>query len=341
MNSIMLFNKANVVITECLKVKPNEEILIVVDETLSKDLVSAFKIAASNVGAKPHVLSYTPDRFTPLKEYCVFGGTSMRDYELPKTVLAAMKGADAIIMLISDMDSFFSTTLKKELGYRRIIFMQYITEESFLRLFPSSSQEVISLKETVEKVAKCFKESHEAKITSPQGTNIVMELGEYGIFPQTGISEPGILQVLPGGQVSTIPNDGSAEGTLVIDRSIAAQEYKVLQEPIVLQVEKGCVVDIKGGTDAKSLKRFLEELKDPNIYHVTELAMGLNQRCKFAGIAAPTEDTHIIGCVSMALGCDIQIGGKNKAAAHIEMTMMFPTLTLDGKIIVEDGKLNI
>jgi hypothetical protein len=72
---------------------------------------------------------------------------------------------------------------------------------------------------------------------------------------------------------------------------------------------------------------------------LTELAVGVNPKCKFSGIGAPAEDTHVLGCVSLALGCDVHVGGSHVGPAHIDMTMRYPSITVDGKqLTVENGR---
>lgn len=92
--------------------------------------------------------------------------------------------------------------------------------------------------------------------------------------------------------------------------------------------------------EAKRVGRFLASLDDDGeAYHLTELGVGTNKRCKLTGVAGPAEDTHTLGCVSLALGADIHLGGETRSACHLDMTMRSATLKLDGQLIVERGRL--
>ncbi|NIM44976.1 MAG: hypothetical protein GTO54_04990 [Nitrososphaeria archaeon] len=344
MNFKLLTKKAEVVIKYCMGIKPGEDFLILVDGTLGENLTRAFSAAAATLRAETQVLTYNPPDYLPMREFSFFAGASLTpcDAEPPSTVSAAIKEADANIFLTSDMRILFSQALREALRrHRRIIFLPYITEENFVRLLPSSTEEVNNLRGMVEKGTEIFERSQSARITSRVGTDIRMDLGEYRVIPHLGVAEAGSIQILPGGQVTLVPNEDSAEGVLVIDRSIAAPEYKELRYPITLKISSGMVSEIDGNYEAQALKRFLVELEDPNMYHVTELSIGTNPRCRFAGIAAPAEDTHTLGSVNMALGCDVHIGGSIRAKAHIDMTMRWATLLLDDRIVVEDGILRI
>jgi leucyl aminopeptidase (aminopeptidase T) len=127
----------------------------------------------------------------------------------------------------------------------------------------------------------------------------------------------------------------------VIDRSVNAPHFTQLSGPIDLRVEDGVVVDISGGADAQELSRWLASLDDPHVYNLTELGIGTNRRCHLAGVAAPCEDTHTLGCVSFALGADVHLGGVVSAPCHVDMTMRAATLELDGRRLVDAGALRI
>jgi 2,5-dihydroxypyridine 5,6-dioxygenase len=256
-----------------------------------------------------------------------------------------MEASDIIIILNSDMEILFDGNFLALLkGNRRIAWMPYLDEDSFLRLFPESTQEAMELHELTAKVGEIFAASREAIVQSDAGTDIRMSIGDYRINWGTGIFQEGKgyggLEIWPGGQVSTTPNSLTAQGHLVIDRSVNAPEFRELLDPIEFAVENGYVTKIEGGIEARRMERFLASLDDGGeAYHLTELGVGTNRRCKMAGVAGPTEDTHTLGCVSLALGADVHLGGETRGACHLDMTMRSATLKLDGRVVVERGQL--
>jgi 2,5-dihydroxypyridine 5,6-dioxygenase len=137
-----------------------------------------------------------------------------------------------------------------------------------------------------------------------------------------------------------MPNARTANGYVVIDRSVNAPEFRELSDPIGFRVEDGYVTEIHGGVEARRMERFLARLDDEGeAYHLTELGVGTNKLCQVAGLAGPAEDTHTRGCVSLALGADVHLGGETIGACHLDMTMRFATLMLDEQLIVEEGRL--
>jgi 2,5-dihydroxypyridine 5,6-dioxygenase len=259
----------------------------------------------------------------------------------PRPLVEAARASDAVVMASSDLEFLFSKTIEDILSAGvRIVALPYLTEEGIVRMLPASGDEVQSLRETTERITRVFEKSHSAKVISDAGTDLTVNVGQYPILPHLGVAGKGKWTILPAGQITNIPNDKSAEGTLVIDRTIAANDYKEIGEPVKFTIKHGNVVNIEGGVEAEKLSRFLEDLKHENMYHLTEVAVGVNPKCKFSGIGAPAEDTHALGCVSLALGCDLHLGGSHSGPAHIDMTMRYPSITLDGnKPIVEEGRL--
>jgi leucyl aminopeptidase (aminopeptidase T) len=333
--------QARTAIRYYLRLQKGENLAIIWDETVSAEFAQAVRIAAQEVQAEVAFVTYEPLAYRPLKEYCWFAGRSLKEpLVIPPVLDACLHSADAIFFLISDMEIMFSPSMRElsNLG-KRVLIVFYHDTPSIKRLLFDNLRDVEEIRRKVEYYGDLFENGRYAHVTSAEGTDLTVSLGQWEVRRRTGIPKSGVFQVLPPGQITRVPDDKSANGTLVIDRTIAANDYKVLHEPIVLRVKNGNVVDIEGGLEAKNLAVFLESLNDERAYHVTELSMGTNPLCKFSGLCAPTEDTHKRGTVSFALGCDTHIGGGTPAPVHIDMTMSFPSLEIDGKQIIQGGKL--
>lgn len=347
MTKIALLKRAMVILEHCLLLKPGDRILVLFDETIEERLPKVLASASAILGAEAQSMAYVPRRWTFEREYCQFGGAWRLKETLPKVVIAAMGGADCVVIINSDMDIFFSPSLREMLkaGLRVLLLPYLFNQERFLRLMPETKEEIDELKEVSERYFQILDKAQHARITSPGGTNIEMRLGNHKTGCSKGVvgtGEGGFvggMELLPAGQVIRVPNKGSANGKIVLNRSLMAHEYTKLHEPIELIVKDGYVVEIRGGIEAERVKDFLAGWNDPEIYNITELGIGTNPRCRFAGIAAPAEDTHTRGQVTLALGNDTHLGGNTFASCHIDSTMWQPSLELDGKVVVERGKL--
>jgi leucyl aminopeptidase (aminopeptidase T) len=87
------------------------------------------------------------------------------------------------------------------------------------------------------------------------------------------------------------------------------------------------------------LKENLESKNDPNVYNIAEMGIGLNPKCSFMGIML--EDEGVEGSVHIGIGTSITLGGKIKAASHYDLIMKNGTIDVDGKTILQDGKILI
>jgi 2,5-dihydroxypyridine 5,6-dioxygenase len=343
-----LLKRSTVILQQCLQLKPDEHFLVLYDETVEISLPKALSAASALLGSVAQSMCYLPHRWLYEREFSKFGGAWRYEETLPRVVLGAMKAADCVVFVNSDMDCFFSPGLKALLkeGVRMLLLPYLINRERFLRLLPETPEEILELKETTEKYFRLMDEAGHARMTSPAGTCLDVDLGNHHTGCSKGVLGTGTggfvggMELLPAGQVFRVPNKGSAQGKVVLNRSLMAHEYAKLHEPIELIIKDGYIVDIQGGNEAIRLKDFLAKLKDPEIYNVTELGIGTNPRCRFAGLVAPAEDTHTWGQATIAFGNDTHLGGNTRAPCHIDSTMWFPTLELDGKVVVEKGKLN-
>jgi 2,5-dihydroxypyridine 5,6-dioxygenase len=351
MIELELFERARVILRHCALMEAGDQVLIVSDGTLSPKILNAFATAAHADGARVCRVTYDPQIYIPMKHFYLFAGMSLcpSHAEPPAPVCGALQEADVIVLLSSDMTLYFSQAYKEALALgKRMISSVYITEENLLLLFPESEQEVKELDELTQSVGRVFEPGGTVRFTSPAGTDFECTFGQYGLKCSGGrirkTSSPGVgkrflAEFIPGGQVTRVPDDRSAQGHIVINRSIAAREYRELAEPIMLDVEKGFVRNISGGWEAYDLKRFLEELGGGEMYHVTEVGLGTNKRCFRCGVAAPAEDTHTAGSVTFALGCDVHLGGSTRAPAHIDCTTHRGNLRVGGVEVVHEGKI--
>ncbi len=341
-----LLDRARVVLRHALEVRSGDELVLLSDGSVDRSVVEAFGAAGWALGARMMQLTYSPLEVVAMREFGVFAAASLDPRpRLPRAVTQALATADAAVIVNSDMSIMFDAGLRAVIGSgaTKLGWAPYLSEDAALRLLPASAGECVELSELTSATSARFGGDHEVLVTSPAGTELRLRIGEHRVNCGTGVASSGAgyggLEIWPGGQVSTAPNRHSAHGTLVIDRSVNAPRYSEIATPIELRVEAGYVVEVTGGTDAAELRAWLASLDDPEAYHLTELGVGTNARCHFAGVAAPCEDTHTLGCVSFALGADVHLGGEVAAPCHVDVTMRRASLLIDDRPVVVDGKL--
>jgi 2,5-dihydroxypyridine 5,6-dioxygenase len=343
MTDPLLLRRSRTVLLQALGLSSTDRLAILWDQTVSAELVDSHYEAAVYEGIETITVTYSPITRRPQREYCWFAGRSLTGPpEVPKGLAAAINAVDAVLLLSSDLDMHFSPVVHDYLSRGgRIVMLPYLDRESALRLLPEDGEEVQRLETETNRLADMMTSARTARVVSAQGTDLTLRLGTYKVSNLGGVAKPGQMQILPGGQVSMVPDESSANGVLVIDRTIADDDYRVLTSPITLEVSDGKVVGIKGEGEADRLRAFITRGGEGTLRHLTELGVGVNPRCRFSGVNAPAEDTHTLGTVSFALGCDVHIGGITKGVAHVDMTMRFPTLELDDAVVTRNGVLAV
>ena len=135
-----------------------------------------------------------------------------------------------------------------------------------------------AIRPRVEKLADLFTKAKVARVTSPKGTDITMSIEGRNGRALHGFAQKSEIGAPPGIESSIAPVEGTAEGKIVADVSIAGLGGLV-KDPVVINVHEGFAKEISGGVDAKNFKELMETLKDPNVYNIGELGVGMNPKC--------------------------------------------------------------
>ncbi|MBP1717820.1 MAG: aminopeptidase [Deltaproteobacteria bacterium] len=143
--------------------------------------------------------------------------------------------------------------------------------------------------------------------------------------------------MFPDGEAIVAMDEKTLEGKIVLD--VFQTGVGPLREPIVFELKKGRVFRFGGGIEAQQLQELVEKYGDENSYYFGEFALGTNPKALFLGSAG--EDKKRIGTIHMSLGDDEGIGGSLKSKLHLDGVMGRPTLIVDGKTFIEDGRLLI
>jgi leucyl aminopeptidase (aminopeptidase T) len=151
------------------------------------------------------------------------------------------------------------------------------------------------------------------------------------------VDTPGWFSTVPTIEANTSIIEGSANGIIVVDASVPYLGIGVLRDLIRMKVENGFITDIEGGHQARILKEDLKSKNDPNVYNIAELGVGLNPMSELTGIML--DDEGVLGTCHIGIGTSLALGGKLKAAVHYDLVLWKPTIELDGKIVIEEGKL--
>jgi 2,5-dihydroxypyridine 5,6-dioxygenase len=191
------------------------------------------------------------------------------------------------------------------------------------------------------------------RIVSDAGTDLTVECGEYPVMSQYGYAdEPGRFDHWGGGHVHTFPNEGSANGTVIVQPGdiIVLPYCRYVQDEIRLEIVDGFIRKIEGGLDAKLMDHWLEDGKrhpdDMDGHAVSHLGWGLNPQARWDHIALAGDDPEhshanartFPGNFLFSTGPNTQGGGKRNTKGHYDVPMRDCTVMLDNNVVIERGR---
>jgi leucyl aminopeptidase (aminopeptidase T) len=251
--------------------------------------------------------------------------------EPPRAVAAAMAAAD--VVLAPTIQSLSHTAARKEASEAgvRIGTLPGVTEEMLTRLMAGDLDEV---RRRGWAVVAALNGGSEARITCRHGSDLRLGLeGRLAIVDAGELSSRGAFGNLPCGEGFIAPVEGTAEGTLVVDGSIAG--VGLLETPTSLTVRGGHLTDATGADGAALME--LLSVHGADGTSVAELGIGTNEEAILTGNIL--EDEKILGTAHVAFGASAAIGGTVQVPVHLDCVLLEPTVEVDGETVVSNGDL--
>jgi leucyl aminopeptidase (aminopeptidase T) len=323
-----LAKSADILMREMFKLKPGETIVITADTESDERVVNAAAAAAFALGAKPMVIWLASPH----------GVGKAADPMLPVNALtAALCEADAWVEFNNEW-LLYSTPFEiameknKKLRYLCLVGMDV---DMMVRVIGRVDQPTLS--EFLHKATELTAKARHVRITTPAGTDLEFDNEpQYKFTCDDGdASEPGMHMLA--GQICWIPRFETISGTLVFDGTLSPP-CGHLKQPIVMKIEKGRVVDIKGGDQAIEFKAWLESFNDPNMFRLAHVCYGFNPGAKLTGNVL--EDERVWGSTEWGLGYLSPIDAPPegiKAKSHCDGICMNSTVWLDEVKILDNG----
>jgi leucyl aminopeptidase (aminopeptidase T) len=314
------YEACNVLLTTCSDCKIDENILIVTDPT-------SFEVAKIMWDAMEE---YTNKSIVMMDE------RTMHGQDPNKVTAGAMAKAD-VIFGCTKFSLFHSQARRDAVagGARFINMVDYSVE---MMKKGGLYCDFESIRKICTKVAKKLEGGKICRITTASGSDFTCSIADRAPNPQYARSlEAGASSSPPDVECATCAVEGTGEGVVYIDGSIPHPELGLITDEIKLTIKKGLIVDISGGEQAQKLKRIMKEFNDPNVYNVGEIGLGLNTMCELNG--RMLEDEGCGGTVHFGCGDNRGFGGIVASEYHLDMVFRSPTLTVDRKVILDEGKI--
>jgi leucyl aminopeptidase (aminopeptidase T) len=305
------------VLRNCLGVSPGEDVLIACNPA-TEGLADLMRIHVQGDGAEATL--------------AVIAERDSHAAEPPAPVAAAMLAAD--VFIAPTMQSLSHTAARKaasEAGVR-VASLPGVTEDMLARLMGA---DMAALRRRGTAVCAAM-EGGEARITCPNGSDL-----RLGLAGRTPIVDAGLLTEraafgnLPCGEGFIAPLEGTGQGTLVVDGSIAGVGQ--VSEPVTLTVRDGHLVEASGEQGGALME--LLTAHGPDGTNVAELGIGTNEEATLTGNVL--EDEKILGSAHVAFGASAAIGGTVQVPVHLDCVVLEPTVEVDGKLIAQGGELRV
>ena len=253
--------------------------------------------------------------------------------ELSNSTASAIKEADLLIAATSKPVSRTRAVQNgRNMGIRYLA-MGGITTETLLKGAITANFE--ELYQLTSKYADILNQGDKVHITSEVGSDLTFSIkGRKALALDGRMDEISKSAGIPSGEAACSPVEDTAEGIAVIDGGM--HEIGLIQEPIILKIKKGKVVEITGGVEANQLHELLETAGDSNSYNIAEFAFGTNPA---AGVSHNIQEfKNKLGTVHIALGNNKNLFGNTFSKTHLDAIILKPTVSIDGKVVMDKGK---
>jgi leucyl aminopeptidase (aminopeptidase T) len=304
------------VVRECMGIEPAEEVLVVCNP-VTEEIGALMRIEAQGDGADATL--------------AVISERDSAAAEPPGPVAAAMAAAD--VVLAPTIQSLSHTAARKQASENgvRIGTLPGVTEDMLARLM---NADLAEMRRRSWAVAEMLNRGTEAHLTCPNGTDLRLGLeGRMAIADGGELSTRGAFGNLPCGEGFIAPVEGSGDGILVIDGSIA--EIGQLETPVALTIRDGHLVEATGSDGARLMELLTAHGEDGT--NVAELGIGTNEEATLTGNIL--EDEKILGTAHVAFGASAAIGGTVQVPVHLDCVVLEPTIEIDDERIADVGEL--
>jgi len=322
-DSVTADDRAEFIITELLAVHAGEQVAIVLDPASEMEMAWALAHASKRVGAE-YTLLTIPARDTDRKN------------NLTQVVERGLESADVLIGLTGTCGApTYAASVKALYRAKRLRGMSMVmrTMENFTS--GGALADYAALKREGDQLAALWRQASRIRVTTPAGTDFESTISGEEVVIECGYAtEPGLEAAFSDGEVSQMPNEGKATGTIVVDGPIA--HLGIGEVPLSVVVESGLVVEVLGDDGrAQRLREIVSTI--PFADNVAEVGIGLNPACRRNGDFE--EEKKARGYVHIAIGDNVFYGGTVESPVHMDMVMYAPTVWLDDRVVVDAGEV--
>ena len=313
------------IVRDNMRVAPGEQVLIVTDTRRPPAVTAALCNAVAACGATPLVATMPP--------------RGVGGQEPPPAVAAAMSAADVVLCQAS-YALVHTEAVRRALDAGRRVLEFWGVEEEML-VTGGLTADYAEVDHLQAQLLDLLAGARAARLSTAAGTDLTVSIEGRALIPLGGAAIPagkGYLCSLPGGEIAISPLEGSAEGVVVNPYLMEQRDIGRPSEPVRLEVRAGNVSAVSGGREARILEHLLDEA-GASARNIAEFALGTNRWCRaWTGLR---EAKKAYGTAHIAIGDSRTIGGNVESSLHVDMIFAEPTVTIDDRVVVSDGKIHL
>lgn len=318
---------AEAIISDCLSIQSNEEVIIVTDRInleTTEDLAYFIKEYGGNVS-----VYYIPENIRPVERITEIHAVSLIS-------------ADVVIYILKTEGN--GIDLSKETAFRHYLLNLPLQFKGRVCMMPGFSDQMKDavridyphIKEKCKQLKNILVD-RTVKIESSLGTNVEFSLIGREIKIDIGdITKPGTFGNIPAGEIFTAPVEDTINGKIVVDGSIGG--LGKLKQPFCIEVVSGKIIDIQPLKEKDEIIDKFRELCEwdvPATKTIGEFGIGLNPKAKIIGNILM--DEKVEGTIHFAFGDSYGLG-KSSSKFHTDVLITNPSILVDNKYIMESGK---
>lgn len=300
---------------ECFALQPTESVLVLADK-------NKMDVAA--------VLFEAAKQFSSAVDCIAFKGMTENAQEPSEEMIQEMMRHNISLLVTSYSLSHTRGRHRASDTGVRIASLPGITIEMMERTL-SADYDQIAVRS--DKIAELLSNKKEIILTSLAGTTLSFSAqGRLAIADTGKLDQLGSFGNLPAGEAFLAPVEGTTQGTLVIDGSLAGITPDM---PITIEIVNGKAIKISGGKAAEKFEAAMREVGE-KAFVVAELGVGTNEKARVQSDILEAEKA--LGTCHVAFGDNASFGGTNDVQFHSDGLVLKPTLVCDGQSIIRGGR---
>lgn len=319
MMETQLSRPATKIVTELAGIEPSDQVLVLADAQTA-DIARSLVTAARATNDDVHLLVKP---------------TASEHSNEPSAVVGAALSAVNVAVLATRHALTHTEAVGDALAAgTRVVTLRSVTKRMMLEGGITANLDRVQAKTTL--VYELLGAGSTARVTCPNGTDVTVGLSDHDPIAFAGPDGPdGQLVGYPPGESAIAPDERDATGTIVFDHSM--DNIGLLDEPIELDLVDGFVQSVDGGSQAQTLANLIDDA-DENAGHLAEFAIGTNPTALLDENLK--EAKRRLGTVHFAIGDNAStLGGTLGSDLHLDGVVRWPTVTVDGETVLEDGDL--